>query len=326
MARRASSDRDRGNGVEVQALTHNGAAAGHAAEARLRSEAELAFAVSIVESSNDAIIGTTLDGMITSWNAGAERVCGYSAREVLGRWLIEMIVADGGLPEILKRVGRGERVDPYETVGQRKDGRCVDVSVTVSPIRGSDGRIVGASLIARDITHRKQAEAAIRELDIVRYVAGLAAAVAHEINNPLTVIAGYVQLLADEVDATGRGRIDEMLKAVSRIQEIVTRMARVTRVELTEKVLYLPERSRSQEVPMKNKVRVNLANARELLELVGISESEVETIVRFRGEHGPIADGQQLSAVLGGRPMTAAILERADFAPSESTSPEAPGA
>src|SRR4029450_7836404 len=87
--------------------THNGAAAGHAAEARLRSEVALAFAASIVESSDDAIIGTTLDGMITSWNAGAERVCGYSAREVLGRWLLEMIVPEGGLSEILKRVGRG---------------------------------------------------------------------------------------------------------------------------------------------------------------------------------------------------------------------------
>jgi PAS domain S-box-containing protein len=260
MARRASSDRDRdrGNGVEVRALrvggpqrvassaanlrglgTHNEATAGHAAEARLRSKAELAFAAWIVESSDDAIIGTTLDGKITSWSAGAERVCGYSAREVLGRWLIGMIVPEGGrLPEILKRVGRGERVHPYETVGQRKDGRCVHVSVTVTPSRDSDGRIVGASLIARNITQRKQAEATIRELDILRYVASLAAAAAHEINNPLTVVAGYVQLLADEVDATRRGRIDEMLKAVSRVQEIVTRMARVTRVELTEKVLY----------------------------------------------------------------------------------------
>jgi DNA uptake protein ComE-like DNA-binding protein len=73
-------------------------------------------------------------------------------------------------------------------------------------------------------------------------------------------------------------------------------------------------------------VRVNLANAGELLELGGISEAEVDTIVRFRSEHGPIADGQQLSVVLGGRPLPPAILERADFEPSASTAPEAPGA
>jgi DNA uptake protein ComE-like DNA-binding protein len=77
---------------------------------------------------------------------------------------------------------------------------------------------------------------------------------------------------------------------------------------------------------MTNSVRVNLANAGELLELGGISEAEAETIVQFRSEHGPIADGHQLSAVLGGRPLPAAILERADFAPSETTAPEAPGA
>jgi DNA uptake protein ComE-like DNA-binding protein len=77
---------------------------------------------------------------------------------------------------------------------------------------------------------------------------------------------------------------------------------------------------------MTNRVRVNLANARELLELDGISAADAEMIVRFRAEHGPIADGQQLRAVLGGRPLSAATIERADFAPSESTAPEAPGA
>ncbi|TMQ24171.1 MAG: helix-hairpin-helix domain-containing protein [Candidatus Rokuibacteriota bacterium] len=77
---------------------------------------------------------------------------------------------------------------------------------------------------------------------------------------------------------------------------------------------------------MTNRVRINLANAGELLELGGVSEAEVETIIRFRSDHGPIADGEQLSAVLGGRPLTAAILERADFAPAETTAPEAPGA
>ena len=77
---------------------------------------------------------------------------------------------------------------------------------------------------------------------------------------------------------------------------------------------------------MTNRVRVNLANPRELLELLGISEADVDTIIRFRRDHGPIADEQQLAAILGGRPMPAAMLDRLDFSPSESTAPEAPGA
>lgn len=83
---------------------------------------------------------------------------------------------------------------------------------------------------------------------------------------------------------------------------------------------------RPREVTMERKVRVNLANSRELLELSGIDEAEVEKIVRFRAEHGPITDGQQLSTILGGRRMTTEILDRVDFSPSESTAPEAPGA
>jgi PAS domain S-box-containing protein len=246
MARRASSDRDRAFRAEAPQRvapvaadlhrrgSHNGAAAPHALEEGGRAEAALAFAASIVESSEDAIIGKTLDGMITSWNAGAERLYGYSAHEVIGRGPLGITIPEDELAKILKGVGRGERVEHYETVGVRKDGRRLHVSVTVSPIRDARGRIVGASLIVRDITRRKKAEAAIRERDILRCVASLAAAAAHEINNPLTVVVGYVQLLADEVGATGRGRIDEMLKAVSRIQEIVTEMEHVTRVERTE--------------------------------------------------------------------------------------------
>ena len=91
------------------------------------------------------------------------------------------------------------------------------------------------------LEERGRAEAAIRERDTLRYVASLAAAAAHEINNPLAVVTGYAQLLANEMDAKSRGRIDEMLKAVSRIQEIVTRMKRVTRIELTDDALCLPE-------------------------------------------------------------------------------------
>jgi PAS domain S-box-containing protein len=210
-------------------------------EERGWAEAASAFAASIVESSDDAIIGKTLDGRIMSWNAGAERLFGYSAREVLGRWPIGITLPEDEQLKTLKRVGRGERVDHYETVGVRKDGRRVDVSVTMSPIRDADGRIVGASLIARDITHRKEAEAAIQERDTLRYVASLAAAAAHEINNPLTVVMGHSQLLADKVDVNGRGHLDEIQEALSRIQEIVARMKRVTKIKLKDTGPYLPE-------------------------------------------------------------------------------------
>ena len=228
MARRVSSERG------------GGAAAVHAAEERGQAEAALAFAASIVKSSDDAIVGMTLYGMITSWNAGAERLYGYTAREVL-RWPSGITIPEDVLPKILKRVGRGERVNHYETVGVKKNGRRITMSVTVSPIRDAQGKIVGASSIARDITHRKEAEAATSQRDTLRYVASLAAAAAHEINNPLAVIMGYAQLLADQVDAHGRGQIDEILEALSRIQEIVLRMKCVTRIELIEEAPHLPE-------------------------------------------------------------------------------------
>jgi PAS domain S-box-containing protein len=259
MAGRVSSEGDLRNGAGIWAVRagnpprvapaaglhrdrrDGGVAAVHVAEERGRAEAALAFAASIVESSDDAIVGMTPDGMVTSWNAGAERLYGYTAREVIGRWPIGITVPEDEQSKILKRVGRGERVDHYETVGVRKDGCRINVSVTVSPIRDAGGRIIGASSIARDITQRKEAEAVTPERETLRYVAGLAAAAAHEINNPLAVIMGYAQLLADKVDAQGQGQIEEILEALSRIQEIVRQMKRVTRIELTEPAPYLPE-------------------------------------------------------------------------------------
>src|SRR5256886_15590076 len=103
------------------------------------AEAALAFAASIVESSDDAIVGETIDGVITSWNAGAERLYGYPARDVLGRPAMGIIIQGDELPKILKLVGRGERANHDETVGVRKDARRDDVCVTVSPIRVGEG-------------------------------------------------------------------------------------------------------------------------------------------------------------------------------------------
>src|SRR5438132_1364099 len=212
------------------------------------TEAALARVAAIVESSDDAIIGKTLDGMITSWNAGAERLYGYSAREVVGRWPIALVIPPEHRDElsmILERLARGERVDhyetAYETVQMTRAGQRIDVSVTVSPIRDAEGRIVGVSSIARDITHRKQIEAALRERDALRYVAGLAAAAAHEINNPLAVVVGQAQLLEETLDAAGRRRLEEILEAARRIQEIVDRLKRINRLELAGTSQPVPE-------------------------------------------------------------------------------------
>lgn len=119
----------------------------------------------IVESSDDAIVGKTLQGVITSWNPAAERLFGYTAREAIGQQVAMLVPADRAdeEPRILERIGRGERVDHFETVRMRKDGSPVQVSVTISPVRDAAGHVAGASKIARDIGERKQADARMRE-------------------------------------------------------------------------------------------------------------------------------------------------------------------
>jgi PAS domain S-box-containing protein len=119
----------------------------------------------IVESSDDAIVSKDLNGIITSWNQGAERLFGYAAEEMIGKPINLLIPAERSdeEPAILGQIRRGERIDHYETIRRRKDGGLIEISLTVSPIRDPEGRIIGASKIARDITARRQAEAALRE-------------------------------------------------------------------------------------------------------------------------------------------------------------------
>jgi PAS domain S-box-containing protein len=128
------------------------------AESLLRDRAARHYAA-IVESSDDAILSKDLEGVITSWNRGAQRLFGYTAEEVVGRSVTIIIPTDrhDEEPMILGRIRRGERIEHYETVRQRKDGSLVDISITVSPIRSENGEIVGASKIARDITLLKRA-------------------------------------------------------------------------------------------------------------------------------------------------------------------------
>ncbi|HEV7403097.1 MAG TPA: PAS domain S-box protein, partial [Chthoniobacteraceae bacterium] len=131
---------------------------------RKRVEAAAARLVAIVESSADAIVGKDLEGCVTSWNAGAERMFGYTASEMLGAQITRIIPLDRRDDEtkILARIKRGERIEHFETQRLRKDGKLIEVSVTVSPVKDAQGQVVGASKMARDITERKQAEEATR--------------------------------------------------------------------------------------------------------------------------------------------------------------------
>jgi PAS domain S-box-containing protein len=167
----------------------------------------------IVEWSDDAIIAKTLDGTITSWNRGAERIFGYTAAEIVGRH-ITVLMPPGhaeDMDHILERICGGERVDHFETQRRTKDGRSIDVSLSVSPIRDASGQIVGASKVARDITGRKRAEEERERLLIAAETANrmkdeFLATLSHELRTPLNAIVGWSQILqsgaADPADLT----------------------------------------------------------------------------------------------------------------------------
>ena len=147
------------------AITAYGTVTRNLIESRLAEE-RLHTLASIIESSDDAIVSKNLDGIITNWNGGAERIFGYTAKEVIGRPITILIPEDRQSEEreILTRIRRGERIDHFETIRQRKHGSLITVSLTVSPVKNSEGKIVGASKIARDITEQKRGQEQIATL------------------------------------------------------------------------------------------------------------------------------------------------------------------
>ena len=157
----------------------------------------------IVDSSDDAIISKDLNGIITSWNKSAERVFGYTAAEAVGQSITMLIPPDrlDEEPNILARLRRGERVDHFETIRRRKDGTLLDISLTISPVKDADGRIIGASKIARNITERKRAEGAIRALNY-QLTADLSAMTRmQQLSTRLVQADDFMALLGEVLDA-----------------------------------------------------------------------------------------------------------------------------
>jgi PAS domain S-box-containing protein len=169
----------------------------------------------IVESCDDAIVSKDLNGIIASWNAGAARLFGYTTDEVVGRPITMLIPSDRQDEEtgILARIRRGERVDHFETVRRRKDGSLVEVSLSISPIRDGDGRIIGASKVARDITERRRAEQ-IKEL--------LLNEMKHRIKNNLATVQALAMQTLRSVSSDERAAFVARLQSLAGVHELLT--------------------------------------------------------------------------------------------------------
>jgi PAS domain S-box-containing protein len=177
----------------------------------------------IVASSDDVIVSKDLNGTITSWNDAATRIFGYSAEEMIGASILKLIPENLHSDEktIIENIRAGRRIEHFETVRLTKDGRLIDVSLTVSPIKDEDGRVIGASKILRDVSSRKRIEQSLLQAEKIAATGRMAATIAHEVNNPLEAVMNLLYLLRAKIaDDEGRNFLATAEDELGRVSHI----------------------------------------------------------------------------------------------------------
>jgi PAS domain S-box-containing protein len=204
---------------------------------------------SIIDSSEDAILSKDLKGTITSWNKGAERIYGYTPEEVVGKPIFLLAPGDRAdeIQKILRRIALGESIEHHESVRLTKDGRHLDMSLSVSPLHNAIGEVVGASVIARDVTAQKRADSQLRQAQKMEAIGRLAGGVAHDFNNILAIINSCTEFLRDRIDPAAEPSlyVENIRKATERGTSLTKQMLAFSRTSAIQpQILDLNERLR----------------------------------------------------------------------------------
>ena len=208
----------------------------HDIRERKRGEEASRQLAAIVESSDDAIVGITPDGIVISWNSGAERLYGYSRHDVVGHSAATVLPPElqDGFQVLLERLRQGEHIEQFETVRLRSDGRRIDVSVSMSPIKDAAGSVIAASAIERDIGERKRAQAAteaLRRSASLAAIGTMAGSIVHELSQPVTALTAMLEMLVldERFSQHGRQLVKRMERALKRMGETTGRLRRFAR-------------------------------------------------------------------------------------------------
>jgi PAS domain S-box-containing protein len=239
----ASSEQQIKNSIDA-AVEHRIQALRGELEDSRRIEQDLAHLAAIVESSEDAIIGKTLEGVVTTWNVGAERIYGYTAKEMIGQSITKIIPPERmhEFYDIFDRLKKGQRIQQYETERVRKNGKHIHVSLTISPIYDSTGRIVGASAIGRNTTAHRRAEQEIQRAHAIlkrkaQEIEEFLSIMAHDMMHPVVGIQGLLTLIRqdcmDVIDPDSQTNLNMALEECDRMKQMIRRLAELGRIGRT---------------------------------------------------------------------------------------------